>query len=262
MGRFLETFINELATAIGSRDEYSASFENPISNIFGLIYKNGTPKDSIIDLGINIGKSILLRDDNEIILVDLQHNRKRIWQDLKPYLQNALERTRIEGVNIDELMGLIKSVFETIFNIAESPEGLACLPTLINFNNFKALASGHYPELLLSHMKALDSNYSHHTENDVKQSYFKFVITDVNQDFVIKKNGDIIAKYENKILETNAVAEVDQIENIFYFYLPEEKGYTIESTNLDLDIYRTSGQYITPKKLTEAEEKQFVGGSF
>ncbi len=259
MGSFLKTFVNEFCVALGSREKYAEVFEQAFANIFYLIYKNGTPKDSLIDLGINVGKSILLNDTNEIILIDLQHNRSRLWQDLKPCLQSALEKARLEGVTVSEMMDLLKTVVDIVFKIADSEEGLACVPSLFNFKNFHAFASAHYPELLLSHIMALDSNYVGYAYSNLKDSFFTIEV-DKTSDFTLKNNGKVIARYENEILDTMMVAD-EKLDKIVFF-VPEAEGYVIESKEkVNFDIYLNSGEFLEEKKISEEDEIKFVGGN-
>ena len=258
MNRFLTAFINELSSkGIGSREEYSTNFEKALADIFAIIYKNGTPKDSLIDFAINVGKNVLLSDSNEVLLTDLQHNRKRFWQDFKPALTKALKRTTLDDADIQEIVDLFRYVVEAVVAIAASNEGLECLPSLINFNNFKSLASGHYPELLLSHISALDSNYMGRAETKVSESYFEFTVKP-NSDFVFKNDGKVLARFEKGVLDTSLVAEESDDEIIFY--MPEANLYEIESEELvEASLLRHSGDYLVPQDITE-DGKDFVEG--
>ena len=242
MGRFLSKFINLLATGIGSRSDFASKFETTLGDIFELIYKNGTPKDSIVDLGITIGKNIILMDPNEILLQDLQFNPKRFFADLKPLLQKALESTAIENISVDEMMHLLESLSDALLSVMMLDEGVSCIFTLISMSNLKALGSAHYPELLLSHMRSMDSNYVSGNLASPVDSSWKLVV-ETSYDYTITLNNKILAESKGDVFETSLVTEQREDEDIYY--LPANQPYfvDIDGDLGDISLYEKRGDY-------------------
>ena len=258
MNRFLESFIGSLAQGVGSRSDYSHDLEKPLSDLFALIYKTLTPKDSLIDLAISVGKNIFLQDTFETVLVDLQHNPKRTWDDFKPMLTKALNKTNIEGLNVEEMVNLLKSLIDAICNIAQDPIGLQSIPSLINFNNFSSLASAHYPELLLSHMTALDDQYGYNSGGELTQKYLKIALNK-NIDFVLKYKNEVLASLEDGVFKTSLVAE-ESNESV-EIYLPTVEGYVINSNErLSGSLLEKDSSKFYYEPVPETDAKLYIKG--
>lgn len=227
MGKYLELFIKEFAKGVGSRENYATKYETFLCSLFELIYKNDTPKDSFIDLAISVGKNILLQDAYEVVVTDLQHNLKRVWTDLKPLIEKALNNSNIEDLNIDDVMVILKELVSAVLSMATSLDGLSLLPSIISMNNIKAMGSAHIPELQLSHLFALDNNYNKDASLVLTTSYYKLVVQS-SSSFTLYCGEDIIAKcsYTDKLCDSKMVCEYFLDE--YTFYLPTNGLYRID----------------------------------
>ncbi len=224
---YLKTFIDEFAKGVGSRENYSTTYETFVCSLFELIYKNDTPKDSMIDVAISIGKNILLKDTYEVVLTDLQHNLSRVWLDLKPLIEKAIKDANIEGLNVDDVMVILKELVSSVLNMAKTLDGLALFPSILSLNNIKTMGSAHIPELELSHVFALDNNYNKNVSSSLTTSYFKLVVSS-SSPFTIYSGKDKIAEcsYKDKICDTKMVC--DYFLDEYTFYLPTNGSYKVE----------------------------------
>lgn len=236
-GSYLRELIALLSVGIGSREEYATGLEAQITGLLELFYKNDTPKDSLIDLAINIGKNIILLDTNEIVMHDLQHNIKRVWQDLRPLLQAALKKITIEGISPDELLEFLKSVATILTAIALSGQ-YAIFPTLFHFDNIKGFGAAHIPEMILCHMKALDRDYTRRVTGSLSTSYYRLDIHS-EADYAIRHGNKTIAEKEDGEIKTSLTAEISYVDS---YYLPANQIYQIEAPEkVSATLYQISG---------------------
>ncbi len=243
LGMFLKTLIYNLADALGGRDGYAANFESPIGRLFQILYKNGSPKDSLIDVGIKLAERMLLYDPDEIILDDLINNRGRFFQDLRPVLKTALEKSGvIETIDLEEVLELIKNILQAVLNLVTNT-GLDLIPSFIYKGNIGAMASAHYPELLLCHMKALDSNYVSGELNTLRKDYTKIIVSRDGW-HSLKLNGEVIGSYVNNRFTSSVVAEEGY--SCFVYYVESDKPYTItcSQNSVDVEVYKLSPSYV------------------
>lgn len=258
MGCFLKSFIEELAKSVGSRSNYYSKYEKQISGLCELVYKNDSSKDSFIDLGISIGKNIILQDSNEILLVDLQHNLKRTWQDFKPLLRKAIENTGIEGIDVDELFELVKSVIDAILSMTSSYEALQTIPTLLSMDNIKAIARAHVPEVQLAHMFALSQNYNNKAIGSLSSSYYKLIINS-SSSFTLLANNKEISNINEDSIKSSVVLE--KLDNIYTYYLPTNAKYEIKSDNdVSISISLIDSSYISEQLVDNDKAMNIIKG--
>ena len=243
MGMYLDSFIKELAKAIGSRSNYSSNYEKQISGLCELVFKNDNTKDSFIDIAISLGKNIILQDSNEILLVDLQHNLKRTWEDFKPLLRKAIKKTGIEGIDIDELFGLMQGVIDAILSMTTSMDALSTIPTLLSMDNVKAFASSHIPEIQLAHMFAIDKNYNNKAIGTLSSSYYKLIVN-TSSSFTLYANDKEISKVTQDSYDSKVVLE--KLGDSYTYYLPSNATYEIKSLDdVEVSLFVVDSAYIT-----------------
>lgn len=250
LGMYLKTFIHALADAMGGREGYATNFEYPISKLFQIFFKNGSPKDSLIDVGIKLAERLMLYDPDEIVLDDLINNQSRFFQDLRPLLRNALERSGVvETIDLEEVIELIKAALNAVLKLV-SNTGLDVVPSLFYKGNIAALASAHYPELLLCHMKALDDNYSDGTLNTLRNDYIKIVVSK-DGTHSLRLNGTLLGSYSNNIFGSSLTAE--ETNNSFIYYLESDQPYTIScgTGDISVQVYEVSPSYVDDQLLLD-----------
>ena len=242
LGNFLVTFMDLLSTGLISRSDYVKNNQQQIANLFSLIYKNGSPKDSLIDLIIKIGTNILLADPEEALLKDLQYNPDRFLQDLDPILKNALSNTDID-MGVNDLIEMVRNIIITIATIASLDNGLNCLISLCSLSNLKCIDYGNIPELTLSHMVSMDDNYTDGNLLSPATSYYQVSISGDNKEYEITHNGTLLAASTDLEINTVLVAERYQDEDIFY--IPKVDNIIINSSsdNLFVEVDLMSGEY-------------------
>ena len=243
MGMFLKGLIPALASALGGREGYATNFETIISRLFQIFFKNGSPKDSLIDVGIKLAQRMLLYDPDEIILDDLINNRSRFYQDLRPVLKSALEKSGvIETVDLEEVMMLIKKLCQALLDLVINT-GLDYIPSFFYKGNIGALASAHYPELLLCHMKSLDDNYVDGELSSLTGSYTKIIVSKTGE-HTLKLNGNILGRYTSEKFTSSVVAE-ETYDKIIY-YVESGNHYQIICTknNIDVEAFELRPDYV------------------
>lgn len=248
LGRFLEHFINNLAKGIGDVETYSTEYQPQIRELATFFLNGSSGKDSFIDFAINLAKNIAILDTNEQLLLDLQHNIKRFYQDLRPIVIAALKKSNVD-LEPENLYELIKKVFTALITIVLLPDGLNELTSLVSMSNIKALAYGHYPELLLSHMISMDSNYTKGEITAPTTSFLKVTMTG-NGEFNVKSGLKKLLKKDNDGLDAS-IAVKENIGTSYEFYLPVGSNYTIDlkSGEFEIQIEEISGLYSDKKTL-------------
>ena len=247
-GKFLDTFITSLAYGIGGRQAYSENFEGAIGSLFQFIYRNGAPKDSLFDLAIALGKNLILLDTEEVILRDLQHNPSYLWKDLKPLLVRALKNQNIQGLELDKLIETLHSLVNALITMLKGEDYLLIFPTLFHLDNIKCLGFAHIPELLLSHMKALDKNHNNAVKASVSDTSYILEIEGV-QNFELYYQNKVVV--ESNIKEVKTSYSLENNETFCRIFLPKDKGYRLVSNeDLKVNLYENKGSYYTPEEVT------------
>jgi hypothetical protein len=225
---FLEDFVDSLSDqGIGTRDTYVTDYQEGLRDIFSLVYKNGVPKGSFIELGINLVKEILSGDEADILMDDLMHNGDYFVRDFTPLLKRTLEASNIH-FTVSELITDLNNLLGAIVRVFLFSKSL--IISLISSANIKAIGSAHYPELCLAHMQARDPNYrSDVVSSDMSGRYYRFTSTDIRKSFVITKNGKKIAEMEDGVVkDCSDSITYGIVGDQFLAYLPVDEGYRIE----------------------------------
>lgn len=238
---FLSDFVDRLCEGIGTRSDYVDKIEPAIRDIFELLYEKLSPRESLINFGISIGKNILLYDMNEVLLFDLQHNRERFIKDLDPILTAAF-RLMNKEINVKELTTLVKTMLESVLNILSTKGGFDLIRPLLNFDNLKAIGGAHLPELALSHVTALDSYYNN-SNLTLKSSFNKLIIKTSNKFELLINNERYVYFNDNEILSKLVLKHED---DTYIIYLPSDVEFSINSFNneLEYELYNHNNKYL------------------
>ena len=237
---FINDLIEQICLIIGNKQTYVDYLEPHIRELFKFIYSNLKPKESIINLGINLGKSIILNDENEVVLYDLQHNPERLISDLEPLIYSALQKVNL-NLTLNDAAFLCKKLVKLFSDIIFSENGFTIIRALINANNIKALGSAHIPELLLSHITSLDNNYSNNNLT-IKDSYNKLYINTQN-DYKLYINDIEYVSLDNSIMTSQFVTKKDN--DGYLILLPNDVKFEIKSDSvINYSLYNHNNKYL------------------
>jgi len=242
-GLFLDEFLAALSTAgVKDRSNYVDNFQEGLRDIFILLYKNGLPNGSMVEILINVVKSITTGDELDILFDDLVHSREYFVKDLIPIIKRALEQTGIT-IMVDQLVSDLKNLLLAMVDVFEVNPSL--ILSLLSIKNIKGIGSAHYPELCLAHLQARDPNYgSNYVTSSMSGRYYYFESKNIDGSFVVKKDNSVIAKYSNETFETLNNTYVYGISGEeFVIYLPIQEGYEIimpSTSTGTLSIYEPS----------------------
>lgn len=252
-GLFLEEFTSTLGTCIGTRSDYVSKVQEGLRNVFALIYKNGAPKGSFIDIGINLVKQILSGDEADVLMDDLMHSSSFFVKDLVPLLQRTLTSSGIE-IDVKTIFSNLEYFLSTFVGLFASNPSL--IMSLMSSDNVKALASAHYQSLCYANMMARDPNYSSDiVTSDMSGRYYYFESEETSKPFVIKKNGTPVAELrDGNVVDLSSEITYAIDHNKFVAYLPIDKGYSIEvgkGTTASLSVYEPSKiKFVTLSSIT------------
>ena len=236
--QFLNELLQRLGTAL-TRPDFVASAQPALRDLFALFFKNGAPKDSLVDLGIGIARSIVTMDSDEVLLTDLIHNPGAFCDDLEPLLRKALTESGL-SLDIHEVIAALKTIFSALLKVVSTSGGIDALSSFLNIDNIRSLAQGHRPELCLSHLMAMDPNYGE-ASGKLKQSYY-FLSAPSGTDFsIVHQNKTIAGFQEAKPLEIDSVFPYGKERELEIVYLPPDEEYDLV-TNSDaaFSLYRVS----------------------
>lgn len=243
---YLNDLIALLCNVLGNKDNYVDSLQTTITELFKFIYTNVSPKESIINLGINFGKSILLEDSDEVLFYDIQHNLDKFAKDFDPLLFNALKKYDL-NLTHKEIENVIKGISKLLYNLLLAENGISIIKPLISQTNIKALGSAHIPELLLCHISSLDSHYES-SNLKVKESY-NILNIHTEGNFELKINGKTYIYFENN--EIRSSLAIKKLSDGYSIYLPSDAEFEINNNNKDLiySLYNHNPKYLEDRLL-------------
>ena len=240
---FLNNFIDLLCEILESKDTYVEKYQDLITEIFKMIYKSYSPKESIINIGINFGKSFLLSDPNEITLFDLQYNRSQFIKDIQPILYNTFKKLDI-NITFNDVTNLVKNTSLLIAKILFAEEGFQTIKPIINLENLKIIGSAHIPELLLTHITSLDPKYEN-SNLEIKSSFNIMYITTTDE-FELTIDNNKYIYFENG--EINSKLSLKKINDGYAVYLPTDANYKLSTKGkLSYELYNHNNKYLSDK---------------
>lgn len=256
-GLLLKELLNNLSIkGVLNRSNYVTNFEEGLRDIFIVLYKNGLPNGSFVEILINLVKSITTGDELDILFDDLLHNQDYFIKDVMPIIKRALEKTGID-VSIKELITDLKNLLVAIVKVFLTKPSL--IISLMSVSNIKGIGSAHYPELCLAHLEARDPNYGdNYITSDMSGRYYYFSSENTDKDFTIKKNDEVIISYKDGSFDSISNSYVYGINNYnFVAYLPISEGYKII---MDKDSTATLSTY-EPSKLKYVDSNGTISSS-
>lgn len=238
-GNFLDDFLRYLSTIIGNRTFFYERLQPGLRNLFTVLYENGSPKDSLMEVGIRAGLNIIVSDPDNLLFDDIVHARDKFFKDLAPMLKNSLKSLGIDDFNIDNFIGSLEQIVYAIVEVfAFDPE---LIISLISKNNIKAIGQAHLPELCLSHMRASDPNFES-SPNKLYESFYMAKGENV-LNFELNNKGNNLIKIENGELKNyNCTLPLKYENHSLTIYFPSDESYHI-SSSYDGDGYLNLGKF-------------------
>ena len=249
-GLFLEELLNNWAEAgIRSRAEYAEHFQGALRDLFRIVYVHKNSSASFKDLALQLAMELLFYGESNVLVDDLLHNPSQLKKDLKPLLHRSLLRMGIE-MQVDELAGglvdLLASLLETFSR--DSDLFLSCL----SLDNFKAIASAHYPELCLAFMRCMDPLYTRQPlQPPLDGSYYLLKAPGSSSASVKCGQKTVALIEEGTVLKTDSLLPYGIKQGELMIYLPAHESYEIHlSSDQDVSLFLTE-----PRLLKSSEQR-------
>ncbi len=232
-GLFLEELLNNL-TEIGveSLENYVTNLQDGFRTICEIVFKNSETKFSFMNLGVSIARTLVNDSNIDIVVNNLLHDISAFETDLLYALRVSFNSMGIvtdpsEIVNAAE--SLVVALAKTLLSHIDY------FFTFLSVDNVKSLAQGHYPEVCLSNLMALDINYNNSVStyhNDGSYYYLEVPIASENLNVVVKnKDGKSVASLENGSLLAKGSLAHASMDGMFICYVPVDEEYSITIEN-------------------------------
>ena len=241
-GLFLDELIDNLTIyGVVSRDNYANTLQAGLRTICEILYKNGQTKFSLMNLGIAMAKCLLNDSTIDIVVNNLLHDIKAFETDILYALKTAFESMDV----VDDPSEIIVALKTLVVALAKTLSlhidyFFACL----SIDNIKSLAQGHFPEVCLSSLMALDQNYNGKAKtyhNDGSYYYLQVPEVDSSSKIIIKnKSGKEVAGLENGSLLADGKLSYASMKKNFVCYIPADEEYSIaieNATSYDLSYF-------------------------
>ena len=215
-GLYLREFISELTKfglgassrekAMEAKTSYVEKLQPAFRTIFDIIYRSGNFKGSLIDLGVSMINDIISIFDLDTLINDffVAEQRKYLVQDLTVIVNRGLEKFGIM-FPLEEVKPKVQAFIKMLADFGGDviTKGLfQIIFTLFSKANLSCLGTGHYPELCLAEIRALDPNYVNepfkNTNPDGK--YFTVSLPDQNAKMSIFEGGHEIVNVDNGVV--------------------------------------------------------------
>ncbi len=257
LGKYVESLIDELAIGIGGREELSNAFGPFFNEFFSYIYANNAPSDNLYIFFNSFKNKIDVDEVMEIAKRNLYGLNSKMWTELKPIIDNAIDGTCIEEMGSDKIIDLLKFIYNAALNTTKLKEGLANLPTLQNGTNLNAMICAHYSEINLANVLAMDDRY--HTKSNTATSttgYYKLVVNTQAQFKIIStKNNKTIFTYLSSNNSILSKLVIEKYNSGYTIYLPGDSEYIIEcEEELTGILYYIGSDYLKEIKIDNSKE--------
>lgn len=242
---YLNDLFDAICDIVGSKDNYVDTLQSPVVELFKFIYSNLSAKESAINFFINIGKSIILADSDDVLLYDVQNNPSKLFSDLEPLIVKAFQKLDV-NMSLSDIKALLKEILNLVKSILLMDGGIELIMPMINLDNVSILSSAHIPELLLTHITSLDNNYESSGLN-VKDSYNVLYVDTINE-FELKINDEKYIYFEDGKINTKLA--IKKNNDKYIIYLPSDIDFSINSNYyLSYELFNHNNKYLNEKRI-------------
>ena len=264
MGLFLEKLLDDLyLIGVKTRENFVSYLQQGIRDIFNLIYTQSGIKDAMIDVGLSVVKELVASDDLQVIIDDITHFNGHLTNDLMPIINTALLKLNINAFSKQEIKDMITTLLKAVTSMCLND--VNCIISLFSVENAKAIASAHYPELSLSHLRAMDDEYRDDAFIiDKNTKVYKLTLNGFDGDIVIKNGEEIIARYINGEIDRESTIipfKYDSSHN-FTIYLPNNGKYEVSISKLPSEAHLVVTDINKYGKEDSLLESQNVDGNY
>lgn len=232
-GLFLNELLDNLTElGIVSRENYVNNIESGLRTIFEIIYNNGQTKFSLMNLGISLARTLVNDANIDIVVNNLFHDISAFETDMFYALKTAFDAMNI----VEDPSSIISAIKSLVVALAKTlASHVDYFFTFLSIDNVKALAQGHYPEVCLSSLMALDTNYTTSVSSyshDGSYYYLEVPNIDENTKIVIKnKDNKVVAGLNNGSLLSSGTLSYASMNKSFIAYIPSDEKYEISVEN-------------------------------
>ncbi len=240
---YLNDLLPVICSSIGSKEEYVENLQGTLMELFDFLYSHISPKESIINLGIDMGKSFLINDGDGVVLYDLQNNIGNFRKDFEPLLFMALKKIDV-NLTKEDFKKLTYALVSLFTGILFSGDGFVKLRSLINMENIGILGSAHIPEILLTHITSLDDNYDS-SGLTVKNS-FNIIRLSADSEFELEISGEKYVYFEDGNIVSKFVMKKEMDE--YVIYIPSNTDFKINSNgHYSYNLYCHNNSYLNDR---------------
>ena len=269
-GLFLEELLDQLSlVGVGTLDYYVNNIQTGIRNICEIVYNHGGAKFSFLNFGTSIAKTLINYSNIDNVINNLIHDQDAFVNDLLHVLKLTFDSLQVE-IDSKKLVCGFKNLLGAFAKTLLSH--IEYFFAFLSTDNIKAIAEGHYPEVCLANLMALDKNYtSKPIEYNTDGSYYYLSVPKISEETKITisdKNGNVVAGLENGTLLEDGTLTYASLSKTFVCYIPVEAEYTIcveNADSCDLSYFDQKSEYLIvkeEKKLDDTKKVEFKTSTY
>lgn len=221
----LDKFMSRIATdGIKNRNEYVTNFQESIKTICYVCF-GGEEKDLIDKLCEKLNSKESLED---FLVAFTFHGKNGIFNSIKSKITDWAKENNISNLKESDIDNLAKGLSNLFKTLLRNSTLFAAVGI-----NYDKIFPAHYPELCLSWMMCMDSNYSGKKaiSHDWNGDYRIISVNCPVDVFVYNSEKETIAKIENeqaKTIKGSKIISIINDEGEKVVYLPADEKYTVE----------------------------------
>lgn len=249
----------------GCLNHYANNVQTGLRNAFSVVYESDIFKGSLMDLGLAMVNDLGIINEIDYLISDLLvEGPKAFIADFKPILARALNKLALDvdvKVTVNNLVNFLEILGNQLY-MSFFDGKLYELLNWISKDNIKSIASGHYPELCMSHVKALDDNYVNNPYTNYEKltgQYYQLIVEDVESSIVISTNNKVIVNINNGKEINNRITYMKRTD-CYEIYLPYHEQYEVilgDDVPVELNYWSYQQEKLLPISVELKENYSF-----
>ena len=236
-GIYLRRLLRQLtACGLKTRENYAETIQPGLRDILGFLFANGSPRVSVLDLGLAVVRMAEFTDSTDLLLEDLLHNPRKFPVDFKVVLNLAFESMEVD-TGTDTIVRSVESLLKAVADmVLQDPDDTLLLP-LVSADNASRIVQAHQPELILAFMRSMDPLYTDDPVGyDLDGRYYEAEISDLSADVRVLQDGTEIVRFEDGLPADTGSSVPCGAQQGLHIYLPYGCEYTILSSSDEIRI--------------------------
>ena len=243
-GLYVKELVAELTEfGLGAEDEvtmneaksaYYQLIQPAVRALFKVLYKTDNFKGSLIDVGTAMVNGIIgVPEDANTIIRDVldKDQREFFYDDVMFVVKKGLKKIGVDigGEDLRGTLGLMVDIMANFINHSITVlKYTTLITTLLHFSNISCLGFGHYPELCLASMRALDKNYvsDPFVNKNFEGKYFTVTVSHCLSNITVRSGGKELLKVSEEGV-VNASVPARFISRNTQIVLPYGEKYDI-----------------------------------